>query len=309
MVMKKYENDKKHLLFGHSTAVLDPEVIDYINNFNPNFNSILGFDISEYLNSFTQWILSSKNKTIIGLDNFKYSAYSNGTSESFDKFYLYNRGKRFRCFTGEYLYHKLAWRHCCPEYKLIEEEPLREGDAVVISLPFADTGNKHINHDIVLKECERLNIPVLIDCCYYGIADQPIFDLTSSCITDVTFSLSKVFPVAHARIGIRFTKDDIDDTLIVYDKNSYVNRLGASLGVHLMKKFGPDFIVNKYRDKQIEFCNFLGVDSSNTVIFGLGNETWKEYNRGCITNRLSLHKFLHLNSNEFYKIVREKYDN
>jgi hypothetical protein len=297
MVMSKYEYDKRELKFGHSTAISDIDVIDYIRNFKVDMHTVLSTDSSVYIETFLNWIKSSKNNSLEGLDDFKYAVYSNGTTEGFEKFYWRNQSRRFRCFKGEYLYHKLAWRD--RSWKFLEDDELDQNDAVVISLPFADTGCKHEQMDLVLKTCESLGIPVLLDACYFGISKGIHFNFNYKCITDITFSLSKVFPVAHARIGLRLTREDNDDMLFVYHKNSYTNRLGAELGVHLMNKFSPDYIYNKYRNKQEQFCKVLNVLPSNTVIFGVGDSRWSEYNRGTNTNRLGFQKYLHLPIDDF----------
>jgi hypothetical protein len=130
------------------------------------------------------------------------------------------------------MYHKLAWRDKF-DWAWIEDDSLRSNDAVVISLPFADTGAKHTEYDWLMKQCMLKDIPVLVDCAYYGICNNIEFDFTATCITDITFSLSKTFPVANARIGIRFTKEDNDDTMFVYHKIHYNNKLGAGLGLEL----------------------------------------------------------------------------
>jgi hypothetical protein len=52
-------------------------------------------------------------------------------------------------------------------------------------------------------------------------------------------------------------------------------------------------------------CQKLNLSCSNTVLFGIANTGWEEYNRGGNTSRLSFHKFLHLNDDEFNKILKE----
>jgi hypothetical protein len=101
-----------------------------------------------------------------------------------------------------------------------------------------------------------------------------------------------MFPVAHARIGMRLTREDDDDTLFVYEKANYQNRLGAILGLQLIRTFDSNYVVNKYRDTQLEFCKLTKTEPSSTVLFGLGDAAWNDYNRGGITNRLSFHNFL-----------------
>ena len=287
--MTQIPNDNRAKTFGSAFAIEDSETCKILSE--PLYISDINSSnvIDDYLSLYGNWIASTKNNTFIGLENFNYKCYSNGTTESFDKFYLLNSYRRFRCFSGEYMYHKLAWRNGF-FWKYLEDDKLRENDAVVISLPFADTGDKHVLYDSLMEECIKLGIPVLVDCAYFGICKNIEFNLSHECITDVTFSLSKTFPVAYARIGMRYSRVDTDDTLFVYGKIHYNNKVGANLGIKYLNQFSPDYISDKYSNKQQEFCSILKVEPSKTVLFGIGGSEWKEYNRGGDTNRLSFHK-------------------
>lgn len=275
-------NDKRSLPFGGSFAIMDPQTLS-------SLPDLLQVDSHSFCKKYIEWIKSGTLNTITGLDNFPYAVYSNGTTEAFDKFYMKNNKRRFRCFKGEYVYHQIAWRKW--DWKFLEDDVLDANDAVVISLPFSDTGNEHIQMQTVLQTCTDLQIPVLIDCVYFGVCSNINFDFTHKCITDITFSLSKTFPLAYARVGMRLTKEDDDDTLLMLHKIEYTNRIGASLGIKLLELYTPDFIVNKYKQKQIDLCNTLGVDPSNTVLFGIDYKNkYPEYNRGGQSNRLGLHR-------------------
>jgi hypothetical protein len=287
--MTKIPHDNRSLDFGSAFAVQDPETLKILRE--PFDLSCVHNDsiIDEFLHLYDKWIRSSQCNTIIGLDQFQYKCYSNGTTESFDKFYLRNHNRRFRCFKGEYMYHRLAWRPGF-DWAWIEDADIAENDAVIISLPFADTGGKHPQYHEILRRCNELHVPVLIDCAYFGICRNIEFDFAYSCITDITFSLSKTFPLAYAKIGMRYTRADDDDTMFVYNKINYCNKVGASLGIKFLENFSPDYISSKYIHKQIEYCNILNVAPSNTVLFGIGGPDWDLYNRGGPTNRLSFHK-------------------
>lgn len=295
-------NDKRVLPFGGSVAIQDPEVIEFIKSIDYSeclWNETVNRD---FCNEYTKWITNSS--IVTGLELFDYSVYSNGTSEAFEMFYIKNKDKRFRCYKGEYVYHQLAWRNNWPNWKFIEEDKLQPGDAVVISLPFSDTGNPHMDLAQLLETCTTLDIPVLVDCAYFGACKDIQIDLTSPCITDVTFSLSKTFPVAHARIGIRFSKVDDDDLMFVYDKINYNNRLGAHLGINLIRQFGPHFISKKYSDKQMLCCKLLDVTPSNTITFGLDTaQRFNEYNRGTSSNRLGFYKYYAMTDNEIKEFI------
>jgi hypothetical protein len=295
-------SDKRHLPFGNSAACQDPNTLALLDSFT------IGDKLVNYNNTFCQqylaWIQSSTKNTFVNLDDFKFASYSNGTSEAFDKFYMKNHTRRFRCFKGEYMYHQLAWRNSWPDWKFLEDAELNANDTVVISLPFSDTGNEHPLLHQVLTTCDSLNIPVLIDCAYFGICSNIEFNFDYKCITDITFSLSKQFPVAHARIGMRLTRVDNDDSLFVCNKNGYINRIGSALGLHYITTFGPDYTVDRYKKQQQRYCELLGVVASNTVLFGIGGAEWNEYNRGTDTNRLSFHNYLHLTEHDLPNSTR-----
>lgn len=284
----------KVLPLGGAGAVQDPDQLSVIQDFRWDANILNDVNITQkFLDRYRRWITESKLNSIRALDDFSYACYTNATTEAFDKFYLRNSKRRFRCFRGEYMYHILSWRNCFPNWKYIEDEPISENDAIVISFPFADTGNRHIGLDQTLEIATNLGVPVLLDMAYFGICSNLDFDLTWPCITDVTFSLSKSFPVSHARIGMRLSRHDDDDPLFVLNKTNYCNRVGSALGLTLLDSFDPDYIPSKYTALQHQWCHEIGATPSDTVIFGLGDDRWKIYDRGAGNHRLCFYRFMH----------------
>lgn len=243
---------------------------------------------NNFIKTFSRWIGSSKINKLKSLDNFKYRTFTNGTSQSFDNFYLKHKYKRFRIFKGEYAYHPITWKNLKFKWKYLEEETLKKNDALIISMPFSDLGGKHPKMETVLKKAEKLNIPTLIDCCYFGICRNINFNFNYKCIEAITFGLSKVFPISNLRVGLRFTKEDFDDSIFVYDKFNYTNRLSQYISLQLIKKFNIDYIFNKYKKKQMIICKKLNIKPSDTVILALGDNKWKVYNRGSKWNRLCI---------------------
>jgi hypothetical protein len=286
----------KKLPYGGASYVNDPAMFRYVNDL------LAQGDATEYLQdlnihqkfveNYRAWINISRHNKFKNLNQFPIGAISLGTSESFDKFYLKNSTRRFRCFKGEYMYHAASWRNYFPGWCYLEEDDIQANDALVISMPFSDTGDIHPDMEGVLSICDRLGVPVLIDCAFFGICRDIEFDFDRPCITDIVFSLSKTFPVSHVRIGMRLTRTDDDDSLLVHHKTNYVNRLGAWLGIKLMDQYGPDWNTNKWRPAQELFCQHLSVTPSKTVIFGLGKSHWSQYNRGTSTNRLCFANYL-----------------
>lgn len=284
----------KGLPYAPAECVLEAEqiqsVITAIKSVADTFDSA-GI-VSQFCDTYHSWILSTKNNTVQGLDRFSQRDYSLGTSEAFDKFYIRHHNRRFRCFRGEYLYHTLAWHQQRMTWAWLDDEDVKPNDAVIVSLPFADLGNVHPAYtNALLNRCLQLDVPVLVDCAFFGICANIDFDFSHAAITDVCFSLSKTFPVNNMRIGMRYST--VNDTMTIYNSTGYVNRLGAAVGLDLVSLRSPDFAYQKWHDQQVKFCDQMNVLPSNTVIFGIDNDhRYDQYNRGMLhTNRLCFSRY------------------
>ena len=283
----------KHLEFGGAKAVPDPEAMHLIQQMickESTADCLSDQDLHlRFVDTYRAWISSTQLNHIKGLAFYPVMASSHGTSESFDKFYLKHHRRRFRCFRGEYMYHAASWKTYFPNWLWIDDADIHEQDAVVISLPFSDTGDPHPDMNSVLDQCDRLGVPVLLDCAFFGACANVSFDFDRDCVRDITFSLSKTVPVAHARIGVRFSKIDDDDSLLIHHKTGYVNRLALDLGIKVMQQIDPDQCARKFKDTQLQVCRELGLVASSTIFLGVDTKgQWPQYNRGRDSNRLCI---------------------
>lgn len=240
----------------------------------------------KFLDRYRTWIESSQNNQVKGLDLFPYADFTQGCTESFTQFYLKYAHKRFRIFKGEYASHLSHFQFL--NWCWIEDEPLRFNDVVIISLPFANSGRDKL-YKQTLKICELEGLPILVDCCWFGTCADIDFDFSSPAIKQITFSLSKTFPVSRLRIGARFSKTDLNDGITDLNKVDYVNRYSAYVGYALLTAFSPDYIFDKYRSKQISLCSELDVNPSNVVSLATSyDEKWNYLYRGDEEFRLCL---------------------
>ena len=49
-------------------------------------------------------------------------------------------------------------------------------------MPFSDTGSKHSEMDDLIKICNKLDVPVLVDCCYLAMCKGIEFDFNQKCV-------------------------------------------------------------------------------------------------------------------------------
>jgi hypothetical protein len=286
----------KKLPFGSVHCIKDEKmekIVEDIIDTSIKNKCIDDVDIHDkFVNRYKDWISSTQRNEFSGLDQFTVATFSNGTTESFDKFYLENNHRRLRCFRGEYMYHLVAANHYFKEFSYIDEGPILDNDVVIFSLPFAGTGDEHRDTENLLSSCDQLSVPVMIDCCYFGVCSDIKFNFDHPSIQTIAFSLSKNFPVQHLRIGMRLTREDRDDALSVYHKNKYINRLSAAVGLSLIEQFTPDYNVDRYKDTQRKFCSELSINPSKCVFFATTEDSFHEYNRGTESNRLCFSKYL-----------------
>ena len=289
--------DNKDKPFGGAYSIYDQETCGVRDSLISSFTLKNFYDKEkaekikkEYIETYKKWMFSSHN--INGCDKYKFGCFTNGTRESFNFYYLrYLPTKRLRIAKGEYFFHQMLKGIYSDYVKFawIDDEPIKKGDFVLISVPFSDTGNTPNYLESMLDICDDLEVPVMIDLAYLNISKGLTFNLDHKCIKYIVSSLSKVFPVENFRIGIRLQKEIFEDPLTVINElyYNYINLLSARLGTGLMSTFRADYIFNKYKDKQRDACAKLDLSMSSCVYFGLDYKNkYNDYNRGTSSNRL-----------------------
>ena len=292
--------DNKHRIYGGAYSVHDPELVAKRNQLVRDFTQIDSSVMSEvehikqdFFDVYKTWMFRGFN--FRHTDLYQYACFTQGTTESFAQFYIrYRDVGRLRLKRAEYFYHQMMkslWYR--DKFAWLDEDDIRAGDVVLISVPFSDTGDQPKELDYLLDECERLSVPVMLDLAYLNIASGDSFpyeiDLSKDCIKYVVTSLSKVFPVENLRIGLRLQKEFYEDQLyVINEKNyNYINLLSAFVGHGMMQAFAPDLMFQRYRASQLELCQQLDLDPSPCFNFGIDhNNRYPEYNRGGDTNRL-----------------------
>lgn len=277
----------RHLYQG-SKAIRDDLILHKVNQTLSRNTWQHSDNLTYFKQDFAPWLQEHNSNRISGLNQYQPS-FSAGTTQAFDSFYFRHRAKKFRCFVGEYFYHLKTWLSNDVDWSFITDDaPLKSGDALVISAPFCDTGSMHPEFDAVIARCNQLDIPVLIDACYYVISGGVELDVTADCIDTVAFSLSKAFPIANLRIGMRYTRSTVFDGQSLHDAINYNNTLSAQVGNMLIRNYSSDYIYNYYREQQLDFCNTVGIVPSDSVLFAVGNSEWKEYNRSNLLQQYRL---------------------
>jgi hypothetical protein len=210
-----------------------------------------------------QWIKSSELNHIHGLEKFPLRHMTNGCTESIGEYHWMFRDRRLRLYAGEYLF--TSWLSLKDQFTYMHEDKLREGDALIMSAPFAHTGDLIEDYHTILQECTRLEIPVLIDCCFFGTCTGLDFSVDYDCVQGVCFSTSKTFATGTFRIGTLFCKTPTDH-IGALNAFYYTPLLASKIHLEIMYQFGPDYMPSKYRESQLDICNQFDIQASPTMM-------------------------------------------
>lgn len=265
--------------YGGAWSIHDSDIIAHRNEAIQQFikdENLLNHDTvkNNYFKTYKEWMFSTHN--VKGHEQYDQCCYTHGTTESFSQFYIrYRNAKRLRIKKGDYFYHSMMHRLWYRDrFAWLDDDDIREGDVLVVSVPFSQTGDLPENLEEILTKCDEKSVPVLLDMAYLNIAKGIEVNLEHPCIEYITSSLSKVFPVELSRVGIRLQKNKFEDQLYVINEDgyNYINLQNCYVATQLMKKFPADYIYDKYLPKQIEYCKELDLVRSKCVIFGLDSK-------------------------------------
>lgn len=245
----------------------------------------------EYVDTFLNRIRSSKlNRAQI--DGFTDVHVTNGTTQAFDESYWLYAGRRLRVFRGEYAYH----RRVNPTAVFLEDGPLEPNDYVIVSLPFCSTGDVHPKMREMLDDAAWIEVPVIVDCAYWGTCWGIDFNLRHPAIEQACFSLTKSLGLGDMRSGVRLSYVGINGgryaPIAQQHEYNHLQLFPLKIGIYMMNRFEPDYIPNKYRAAQESVCQDADITPTKCMHLGLGDDTWYDYRVDDKYNRLGIRRLV-----------------
>lgn len=233
------------------------------------------FEVADvYKTEFSAWLNSGELNSVVGLERFEFCDLINGTTQGFDEAYYRYAGRRLRVLRGEYAYH----RRVVSDAVFYEDQPLDANDYMIISWPFCGDGYNVCAINVILDQCAKLGVPVIIDGAWYGTCGGVHIDLRHPAITEAVFSLTKSTGTGNIRSGVRYS--NYNDNLPIRQQNNYNHLVlgAAQIGLWMMRHFNPDWQYTHYRQWQTQLCDSLGVKPSLCVHIAIadGSEDWHQ---------------------------------
>lgn len=228
-------------------------------------NGHLDKDISDqvYTNfkkEMTAWLFQSTNNTLTGFDNFDRVDIVNGCTQFIDSLYMQCRPQTI---PGDYRYHQRLNNWTTEPGKLQHYIPL------VIAMPFPSTGTVHLQMKEILDECLQKEIAVHIDGAWLTCCRNIEFDVGHPAIRSVGISLSKGLGLGWNRIGLRWTKSKIADSITVMNDFNMNLRATVMIGLHFLRNLPPDYLWDRYGDSYYKVCKDFGLTPTNSIYLAL----------------------------------------
>ena len=295
---------RQDILSGNAHSVWDPEWQKVLRQV-PWIEWIASdkfFDCKDaFLEKIHNWVIDNdlNGINVTSLERFKCRDSIIGSTQALDEFHWRYRDRTLRIFRGEYAYNKRVYEtfgKVDPSELYLDKttgeyKKLKENDYVIISIPFSGFGDKHYHMDEMLDDALQSNIPVLVDCAWYGTCMNIEFDFSHTAIDEVCFSTSKGLGCGRYRSGIRYSNREDG---MIYQHNDYNHLVGSNmqLAIWMMEHFRSDHIPNKFRGMQQDVCNEFGIVPSKCMHVAMAPETekWKIFEIAGTHFRVGLNK-------------------
>ena len=254
----------------------------------------------DFFSMYLKWVEDCKISPVTGLQQFSNIYFVNGVTQSYDIFFWEHKGKRFRTAKGDYPYVRLSVNN----WVYLEDDEIRENDAVVLTCPFYENGGIPRNFNQLLDRCFELNVPVMIDAAYFGTCYDISFDYSHPAIEMVSFSLSKCFAIPYYRVGIQFGKKSFNHLEELQEQTRYFNQVGAYVGLKLMQKFPADFIPSTYKMAHQDICKKLKLLPTKCIMLANIRNEDKRFDEILVDNRFEK---VALPNNVYRRVCISKY--
>lgn len=210
-----------------------------------------------------QWMLSSPFNTLSGLETFDRTDIINGCTQFIDNLYMQGPVQVLR---DDYRYHeRLGLAYVKDVGSLIPDIPL------IVAMPFPSIGAVHADMREILEECRIKNIPVHIDGAWITCCRDITFDFSHVAIRSVGISLSKGLGLGWNRIGLRWSKDSVADSISIMNDFNMNNRALAMIGLHFIRNLPSDYLWFTHGERYYKVCRDFSLLPTKSIYLALRN--------------------------------------
>lgn len=206
-------------------------------------------------------IESSKLNSITNLNQATRIDICCGCTQYIDSIYMKYGRNGIQVLEKEYNYHKRINPHI--RFKGINN--LMPDFPLIISQPFY-TGSTHEQMAEILDKCYQLNIPVHIDGAWLTASKNINIDFSHPAIESFATSMSKGYGLSGwNRIGLRWTKEHLEDSITVMNDFLQVPAQNVAVGLYFLDNIEIDHLWNTHGERYNKICNDFNLTPTDTI--------------------------------------------
>ena len=254
----------------------DKKLLELRINFFKNVqNKTMKYILSSYeqfISAFEKSLIKNKSIEITGLESFKQKDVIVGCNHFIDEMIMTHGLDNVQHFGGYNYYKKLDGKS-----KGVTLDTLEGGKPLILECPFPQFGGLHPDQDKILKKCNDLKIDVYLDCAWLPVSWDIKIDLNEPCIKGMAISLSKCFGLHWSRIGVRWLKEEKQDSIWLQNQHNMISFPNVMLGKYYLDRLPMNYLVEKYREKYYELCKSLNHKPGNVIMISHAHDNSSIY--------------------------------
>ena len=252
-----------------------------------NVNKFNNLDIVQlkqtFQDEFYKQFINYNHSKIIGLENFQYIDSIIGVTQYIDNLFIMYRD--IYALPLEYRYSFLL------NGKTIDTlQDIPDNSHILVSVPQPNCADIPKKFNDILDISSAKNLSIHLDLAWWCISKGLQLDLTNKNIVSLATSLSKPFALEQNRIGIRFNRYKVDDSITIQNKRNMIPRACFEIGLSYLQQNNLNDVWNKYNKIYYETCKITRMKP--TSIYFLAGQLGK----GNTTINLALEKMMYYGS-------------
>jgi len=247
--------------FSNDKALLQTRVDFFKNNDNKTISYITS-EYDNFINAFEISLLDHKSIKIKGIELFKQKDVITGCQHFIDQLIMTHGLDNLQVFKGGYDYYKKL----NPAFKHVDLESMVSGKPLILEYPFPSVGDEHPQYEQIISRANKMGVDVYLDCAWLPSSWDLDLDLSENCIKGMAISLSKCFGLHWSRIGVRWLKEEVQDTIAIENEYRMVSYPNVMIGKYYLDRFPMDFLITKYKQAYLNLCTAHDLVPCKTIM-------------------------------------------
>jgi len=247
--------------FSNDKALLQAR-IDFFKNTDNKTIPYITSEYVDFIEKFEQSLSEHKSITVHGVELFKQKDVITGCQHFIDQLIMTYGLKNIQVFKGGYTY----YQKLDPNFIHVDLESMMPEKPLILEYPFPSIGDQHPEFHKIISKANDIGVDVYLDCAWLPSSWDLELDLSEGCIKGMAMSLSKCFGLHWSRIGVRWLKEAVHDTIAIENEYRMVSYPNVMIGKYYLDRFPMDYLITKYKQGYLNLCTAHNLRPCKTIM-------------------------------------------